>query len=164
MRLQDYVTSGNRKYLGNKYRDARFAFFQEKIEKLKKPVTILDVGGTEKYWIHRGYQDNTDIQITLLNIEKISTSHSNIVNIVGDATDLSMFQENEFNVVFSNSVIEHLYTFANQKSMANEVIRVGTYHFIQTPNKLFFLEPHYLLPFIQFAPPGLKYFILTKQS
>ena len=67
-----------------------------------------------------------------------------------------------YDVVHSNSVIEHLYNFENQKKMASEIIRVGQKYIVQTPNKYFFLEPHYLLPFFQFLPNSLKYFILTK--
>ena len=46
--------------------------------------------------------------------------------------------------------------------MASEVTRVGKKYVIQTPNKYFFIEPHYLLPFFQFLPNSLKFFILTK--
>ncbi len=48
--------------------------------------------------------------------------------------------------------------------MANEICRVGNYHFVQTPNKYFIIEPHYLLPYFQFLPKNLQYFILTKSK
>ena len=46
--------------------------------------------------------------------------------------------------------------------MAKETQRVGKYYFIQTPNKHFIIEPHFLLPFFQFLPKNLQYYILTK--
>lgn len=46
--------------------------------------------------------------------------------------------------------------------MANEVQRVGKFHFIQTPNKYFFIEPHYFFLFFQFLPQKLQVFILSK--
>ena len=52
-----------------------------------------------------------------------------------------------YDIVHSNSVIEHLYNFENQKKMASEIIRVGQKYIVQTPNKYFFLEPHYLASF-----------------
>ena len=61
---------------------------------------------------------------------------------MGDATDLSPFKDKSFDIVHSNSVIEHLYNFENQKKMASEIMRVGQKHIVQTPNKYFFLEPH----------------------
>jgi predicted SAM-dependent methyltransferase len=85
-----------------------------------------------------------------------------MTSMVGDATNLSLCADKSFDVVFSNSVIEHLYTKSNQEKMANEIRRVGKYYFVQTPNKYFIIEPHYLLPGFQFLHPRIKYFLLTK--
>jgi hypothetical protein len=46
--------------------------------------------------------------------------------------------------------------------MASEVQRVGALHFVQTPNKHFWVEPHYILPFFDYLPAKIKYLILTK--
>src|SRR5690606_33300296 len=46
--------------------------------------------------------------------------------------------------------------------MVREVQRVGIKYFVQTPNKYFFFEPHYALPFFQFMPASFVYFVLTK--
>lgn len=64
----------------------------------------------------------------------------------GDATNLSQYSDKSFDIVFSNSVIEHLYTKENQISMAKEVNRVGKNYFIQTPNYWFPIEPHWVFP------------------
>lgn len=129
---------------------------------MQKPISILDVGGKINFWENRGLAGNNDYIITIVNIEKEKSLYSNIKTKMGDATDLSPFKDKSFDVVHSNSVIEHLYYFENQKKMASEIIRVGQKHIVQTPNKYFFLEPHYLLPFFQFIPDKLKYLILTK--
>lgn len=47
------------------------------------------------------------------------------------------FKEKEFDLVFSNSVIEHVGGFQDQMKAANEIRRVGKNYFIQTPNKYF---------------------------
>ena len=137
-------------------------FFLKKINKLHKPITILDVGGKINFWENRSLAGNLDYKITIINIEKETSKYSNINYEIGDATDLSQFNNKSFDVVHSNSVIEHLYNFENQKKMASEIMRVGQKYIVQTPNKNFFLEPHYLLPFFQFMPDKLKYLILTK--
>lgn len=129
---------------------------------MQKPVTILDVGGKINFWENRDLAGNNDYKITIVNIEKEKSLYSNIKTKMGDATDLSQFNNKSFDIAHSNSVIEHLYNFDNQKKMASEIIRVGKKHIVQTPNKKFFLEPHYLLPFFQFMPDDLKYLILTK--
>jgi ubiquinone/menaquinone biosynthesis C-methylase UbiE len=154
--------SENKGSLGNKFREKRFSFFLKKFNKMQKPITILDVGGKINFWVNRGLAGNTNFEITLINIEKEKSLYSNIKTKMGDATDLSPFNDKSFDIVHSNSVIEHLYNFENQKKMASEIIRIGQKYIVQTPNKYFFLEPHYLLPFFQFIPDKLKYLILTK--
>ena len=129
---------------------------------MQKPVAILDVGGKINFWENRGLAGNNDYIITIVNIEKEKSLYSNIKTKIGDATDLSPFNDKSFDVVHSNSVIEHLYNFNNQSKMASEIIRVGQKHIVQTPNKYFFIEPHYLLPFFDIVPEKLKYLILTK--
>jgi len=129
---------------------------------MQKPVTILDVGGKINFWENRGLAGNKNYKITIVNFEKEKSQYSNIKTKMGDATDLSPFNDKSFDIAHSNSVIEHLYNFENQKKMASEIIRVGKKHIVQTPNKYFFLEPHYLLPFFDIIPKKLKYFILTK--
>lgn len=154
--------SENKHSLGNKFREKRFSFFLKKINKLPKPVCILDVGGKTNFWENRDLGGNLNFKITIINIEKEISNYSNIDFVTGNATDLSQFNDKSFDIVHSNSVIEHLYNFNNQSKMASEIIRVGQKYIVQTPNKYFFLEPHYLLPFFQFIPDKLKYLILTK--
>jgi len=85
-------------------------------------------------------------------------------SVAGDARHMPQFGDDEFDVVFSNSVIEHLHTRANQQAMANEVQRIGRHHFVQTPNRYFPVEPHYLLPAFQFLPRPVQRTILTKTA
>ena len=154
--------SENKDSLGNQFREKRFSFFLNKINKLPKPVSILDVGGKINFWENRGIAGNKNYKITIVNIEKEKSNYTNINFEIGNATDLSQFNDKSFDITHSNSVIEHLYNFENQKKMASEIVRVGKKHIVQTPNKYFFIEPHYLLPFFQFVPKKLKYFILTR--
>tara|TARA_B100001063_G_scaffold223645_1_gene231026 strand:- start:519 stop:1175 length:657 start_codon:yes stop_codon:yes gene_type:complete len=154
--------SENKDSLGNQFREKRFSFFLKKINKMQKPVTILDIGGKINFWENRDLAGNNEYKITIVNIEKETSIYSNIHCEIGDATNLNKFNTKSFNIVHSNSVIEHLYNFNNQSKMASEIIRVGQKHIVQTPNKYFFIEPHYLLPFFQFFPDKLKYLILIK--
>ncbi len=67
-----------------------------------------------------------------------------------DALDLP-FADGEFDLAFSNSVIEHL-SPADWQRFAREIQRVARRFFVQTPNKWFPIEPHVLLPGYQFLP------------
>ena len=146
------------------FRSRRFSFFLKKMNNIRKPVNILDVGGKISFWENRGITGNNDFKITILNLNIEKVTYSNIKYVVGDALNLSNYEDESFDVVHSNSVIEHLHSFDNQKKMASEVQRVGKKHIVQTPNKLFFIEPHYLLPFFQFLPKKYRYIILTKTN
>src|SRR5690554_707519 len=161
--LADY---SDKKSLANRFRDRRFRFFESQFKKIIPEngtvLKILDVGGTESFWVNRGYHKNNLVHITLLNLTKTEVEHKNMVSVIGNACDLSEYTDNSFDLVFSNSVIEHLYSYENQVLMAKEIQRVGKNYYIQTPNKYFFIEPHYLLPFFQFLPRKIKLFVLSK--
>jgi hypothetical protein len=110
-----------------------------------KPTRILDVGGTEHFWMNL-YGDSipSDVAITIVNITLPTTSqHPQIKALAGDARDLSCFQAGQFDVCFSNSVIEHVGTLLDQQRMAAEIRRVAKRYFVQTPYRYFPIEPHF---------------------
>jgi len=142
----------------NRFRGKRQQMFLNFVNKLNLK-SVLDIGGTQEYWrVHN--EKNHHLNIVLLNLREENVTSNNFISRVGDATDLKEFADGAFDVVFSNSVIEHLYTQANQIKMANEVRRVGRNYFIQTPNKCFPIEPHYLFFCFQFLPNSLKISLL----
>lgn len=148
------------KSFSNKLRAKRFIFFLDLIKDLPRPINILDIGGTVNFWEKMGGIDNNNFKITLFNLEKEEVNVSNIKSLKGELDDLNNFENEQFDIVFSNSTIEHLFNLNNQKSMAGEIRRIGKKYFIQTPNKYFPIEPHFLFPFFQFFPLGLKVWLL----
>ncbi len=157
-----FKSSEDKESLGNYFRTKRFDFFFHRIKSMDKPISILDLGGKVNFWENRGLAGNDNFKITVLNIQSEISDYSNIKTVNGNVLKLKYFKENSFDIVFSNSVIEHLYDFENQKKMAREVLRIGKNHIIQTPNKYFFIEPHYMIPFFQFLPKKIQFQILTK--
>jgi SAM-dependent methyltransferase len=73
--------------------------------------------------------------------------------VQADATRLP-FADGEFDIAYSNSVVEHLPP-ADRAAYAVELRRVGKRWLVQTPNKLFPVEPHALLPFVHWLPRRL---------
>jgi SAM-dependent methyltransferase len=71
--------------------------------------------------------------------------------VQGDACALP-FADGEFDVVFSNAVIEHVGGHERQRQMVSEAIRVGRHVFITTPNRRFPVEVHTRLPFVHWLP------------
>lgn len=145
-------------------RRKRFAFFKSLIQSAPDTLNILDIGGTSEYWVSSGFLTDLlkvkNIKITLLNIKECESHHPNIKTAVGNATNLRQFKDGEFDVVFSNSVIEHLFTYDKQVLMADEIKRTGKRFFIQTPNKYFPIEPHFQFPLFQFLPLSMKVLLI----
>ncbi len=62
------------------------------------------------------------------------------------------FVANEFDIVFSNAVVEHVGSRQAQARFLQEVCRVGKSCFVTTPNRWFPVEHHTGLPIIHFLP------------
>ena len=152
--------------LASRLRIKRLSLFKSLICSISTPskltsLKILDVGGNPNFWQNAGMLDLKDVEaeITILNIKNIN--HPQFQCVVGDARDMSQFQDKEFDVVFSNSVIEHVGDYKDQLQMSNEVKRVGKRYFLQTPNLYFPIEPHFVFPLFQFLPIELRVWLIT---
>lgn len=152
--IRDLADNNRADSKASQFRRKRSEFFRGLLTNLPRPIRMLDVGGTEEYWVQMGFGDEKDLDITLLNLEP--RPHGRYRQVIGDARDMRYFTDNEFDVVFSNSVIEHVGTWADQLNMANEVRRVAKRYFVQTPNRYFPIEPHFLFPLFQFFPTFLR--------
>ena len=62
------------------------------------------------------------------------------------------FEDNSFDVVWSNAVLEHVGDFGRQVAFVKEMKRVGKVLFFSTPNRGFPLELHTYLPLIHWLP------------
>lgn len=142
--------------LATRLRRARFALFLSLLEKLEGHVEILDIGGTQEFWNLMTEGDPGDVRVTLLNIDHQPVTSAKFVSAEGDARAMPQFRDKSFDIVFSNSVIEHVGSYSDQARMAREVVRVGRRYFVQTPNKRFPLEPHFLFPFFQYLPSVVR--------
>jgi hypothetical protein len=78
-----------------------------------------------------------------------------IRTVVADGRDLP-FADEEFDVAFSNAVVEHVGGRADQERFCHELARVAKRVFVTTPNRLFPVDPHTLLPFLHWLPDGRR--------
>lgn len=79
-----------------------------------------------------------------------------ITYVQGDGLALP-FADGEFDIVFSNAVIEHVGDRERQRRFVLEALRVGRRAFITTPNRRFPVEVHTLLPVIHWLPRRLAH-------
>lgn len=127
------------------FRNARNEQFVQWMH-LAPDTTVLDVGGTPEFWRKVGVTPN----VTILNVGT-PPQRCEFTYIQGSACKLP-FSDKEFDVVFSNSMIEHLGTWENQVLAAREINRVGKRLWVQTPARSFLIDPHLLTPFVHWLP------------
>jgi hypothetical protein len=72
------------------------------------------------------------------------------------------FQNQEFEVGFSNAVIEHVGGEPEREIFLREILRVSKKIFVTTPNKYFPFEVHTLTPIIHFLTPRLFHWMLDR--
>jgi Methyltransferase domain len=126
--------------------------------KLTGDDRVLDVGGYAKFWTEL---PEPVAQLDIINIDTDSKELTPVPGNTwmrqgfGNGCNL-LFKDVSYDLVFSNSVIEHLHTWENQVSFAKEAQRVGKSIWVQTPAREFFIEPHYVGPFIHWVPATLR--------
>ena len=132
-------------------RKRRFQLFLDVLQPTAS-TRILDVGGYVGDWKNAGVTSS----VTCLNVEPASgqPTTGRIVYETGDGRNLK-HADQSFDIVFSNSVIEHVGAFQDQQRFAAEVRRVGRQVFVQTPNRWFFIEPHFVTVFVHYLPWSL---------
>ncbi len=82
--------------------------------------------------------------------------YPHIVYVQGDACALP-FDDDAFDIVFSNAVIEHVGDRERQQRFVSEAVRVGRRVFLTTPNRAFPLEVHTRLPFVHWLPDPVSH-------
>ncbi len=160
--IRSLADSSDSRSLATRMRRRRFEFFLSLLQELEGHVEILDIGGTQQFWDLMLGEDPCDIRVTLLNIEHQRVSSPRFVSAIGDARAMPQFPSGSFDVVFSNSVIEHVGDYKSQRQMATEIRRVGRRFFVQTPNKRFPLEPHFLFPWFQYLPLTTRAWLVNR--
>jgi ubiquinone/menaquinone biosynthesis C-methylase UbiE len=117
-----------------------------------RETRILDVGGTPFNWSLLDVQP----RVTIVNMPRAREAFdAQFQSVFADGRALP-FPDRSFDIVFSNSVIEHVGNPESQRQFANEIARVGQAYWVQTPNRRFPVEPHLLTPFLHFLPAALQ--------
>ncbi len=121
-------------------------------------TTVLDVGGSELIWQFAKVRP----KLTFLNLlPAVDRNQRGAALVAGDGRMLP-FEDNAFDIVFSNSTIEHVGTFSDQQQFASEIARVGKRYWVQTPDRRFPFEMHVMLPFVHYLPPKWQRAIVTR--
>ncbi|HEY6630840.1 MAG TPA: class I SAM-dependent methyltransferase [Rhizobiaceae bacterium] len=161
------VADGHDRTATSKFRLARFGLFLDVINSIPvtaRPLRILDVGGLESYWADKRPLISRPTEITLVNLDVLPVTRPGFVSLRADACDMRDFSDGSFDVVHSNSVIEHVGMWSNMMAMANEIRRIAPNYFVQTPYFWFPIEPHARTPFLHWLPESLKFRIVMARA
>jgi SAM-dependent methyltransferase len=126
-------------------------------------TTVIDVGVTDAPF-GAGSTDNffealypwperiTGVGRTEL--DRFAAAFPQVRAVQADGRDLP-FGDAEFDLGFSNAVVEHVAGGREgQRQFVHELCRVARRVFVTTPNRRFPLEVHTLLPFVHWLPKG----------
>jgi hypothetical protein len=127
-------------------------------------MRVLDLGGRPEIWDYV----KPVLEITCLNLPGILNAsyetHHKIKFVEGDACNIADYNFGDFDIVFSNSVLEHVGDIRKRIQFANEVKRLSKTYWVQTPCKYFPIEAHCGMPFWWFYPQWLKTYFLSRWS
>lgn len=124
-------------------------------------MKVLDLGGEPHTWVHSSPRPR---EVTLLNLperaeqQQVELRESKLDGwmraVGGDACDPpAPIRTDRFDLVYSNSVIEHVGGHEPRSGFAKTARSLAEHHWIQTPNRYFPIEPHWYCPGFQFLPP-----------
>jgi Methyltransferase domain len=136
------------------FRPRRKRAFMTLFPEVTSGASVVDIGGTSGWWRE---DFPKGINISIVNIDddhRDNVIESGFKFYMADGRKLP-FADGEFDLSFSNSVIEHVGDLGDQRRFAMEALRCGKKLYLQTPAKWFPVEPHMMTVFIQWLPFGL---------
>ncbi len=156
--LTGLLTGQGNRSAGAAARHRRFSRLLERFPHLSD-MRVIDLGGEAQTWIEAPVRPR---EVVLLNIPWMARLQQERLHEIGehgiraeggDACDPPADLKTErFDLVFSNSVIEHVGGHQRRAQFAQAVHEIGDHHWVQTPNRYFPVEPHWLFPGFQFLP------------
>jgi hypothetical protein len=140
--------------VGERYRARRFERLHATFPDFES-MSVLDLGGRVGMWLRAPFRPAA---IHIVNLQAPPEEFPDWMRVdQGDACALGPeVTGGAYDLVFSNSVLEHVGGYAQRARFAAHVRDLAPRHWIQTPYRYFPLEPHWLFPGFQFLPVGTR--------
>jgi hypothetical protein len=124
-------------------------------------MKVLDLGGTMDWWVRAPILPQ---HVTIVNLEIDEGSEAPwLTTTMGDACRAdSLLAGQSFDLVFSNSLIEHVGGHSARCALAHAIRSLAPRYFVQTPYRYFPVEPHWLFPAMQFLPVPVRRYIAPR--
>jgi len=143
--------------LSNKMRRKRWQMFLAVFPELPD-MHVLDIGGDARAWRTSGVRP---AHVTLLNLADQEIEEPWMTAIVRDACE-SLEGLPKADLVYSNSVIEHVGGHWRRERFAEGIRDMGPRYWVQTPYRYFPIEPHFLFPGLQYLPKAAQAAAITR--
>lgn len=135
--------------IAGKARARRWAIFSEHFPDVSR-LRILDLGGTPRMWQNALVRPKSVTTINLL--PQPEPERDWIASVQGDVFDRPETTSGDFDLVYCNSLIEHVGGHAQRQRLADLIHGAAPLFWVQAPYRYFPVEPHWLVPGMQFLP------------
>lgn len=132
--------------LTHRCRQQRYEEFKRRFPDLAE-MRVLDLGGTAVSWRVAGLRAKS---VTIVNLDPSEEPEEPWMETVQGDACLGGF--GKYDLVFSNSVLEHVGGHGRRQQFADVVQGSAPLWWVQTPYRYFPIEPHWLFPGFQFLP------------
>jgi hypothetical protein len=162
--------TGGANSLATRFRRARAAHVVALINKTfaeRGQCRIADLGGEPAYWrllFDRDFLESRKVHVSLFNPQPFAVDDPLFSAVVGDACDLSDHADQSFDLVHSNSVVEHVGDWPRMEAFARECRRLAPRYYVQTPYFWFPIEPHFSAPFFHWRSEQARARMLLKRG
>ena len=136
--------------IGERQRSRRWEWFGKTFTGIES-MSVIDLGGTAEAWRRAPVRPAS---LHIINLEQEASEVPTWIHIDrADACKLpAHISSRRYNLVFSNSVIEHVGGHSQRQRFADTIHTLADTHWVQTPYRYFPIEPHWLFPGFQFLP------------
>ena len=146
--------------LAERLRLRRWEFIKTRLPELED-MNVLDLGGKTSFWERA---PTLPQHVTIVNLaDQHDAEFPWLTSITGDACYADRLVPGQsFDLVFSNSLIEHVGGHQARSALACAVRSLAPRYLIQTPYRYFPVEPHWIFPGMQFLPLRARAYIAPR--
>jgi Methyltransferase domain len=158
-RIRDALV-GTDTSIAERMRLRRWEFIRRHLPELPD-MKVLDLGGSAVFWKRAPVLPQ---HVTIINLQaQDDTDIPWATSITGDACRADRLVTGQsFDLVFSNSLIEHVGGHNPRSALAHVVRSLAPRYLVQTPYRYFPIEPHWLFPCMQFLPVRVRGYIAPR--
>jgi hypothetical protein len=139
-------------------RSRRASWLSEQFPDLAE-MSVIDLGGRASSWVNAPVRPK---HVHIVNLEgETGLEGAEVPSWAevdhGDACALPReILSRRYDLVFSNSVLEHVGGHERRLQLAEAVHTLADFHWVQTPYRYFPIEPHWVAPGMQFLPIAVR--------